>query len=69
MSKSLSFAALSALAALVYGQQIGTNTPEVNPPLTWQKCTTGGGCTSVSGSITIDSNYRWTHNVRLMQMA
>ncbi|KAF7978952.1 hypothetical protein HWV62_44179 [Athelia sp. TMB] len=63
MAKSLSLVALSSLVALVYGQQIGTNTPEVNPPLTWETCKSGTGCTSVAGSVTIDANYRWTHNV------
>lgn len=67
MSRSLAFVALASFVALACGQQIGINTPEVNPPLTWETCTTSGGCTSVNGSITIDANYRWTHQVRLRQ--
>lgn len=63
MSRSLAFVALASFVALACGQQIGINTPEVNPPLTWETCTTSGGCTSVNGSITIDANYRWTHQV------
>ena len=63
MSRPLSFVFLSALVALVYSQQVGNYTAEVNPPLTWQKCTKSGGCSSVKGSVTIDANYRWTHQV------
>jgi len=43
-------------------QQIGTNQAENHPPLNFQHCTKSG-CTSVSGSVTLDSNWRWTHNV------
>lgn len=56
--------ALFSVLALVSAQQIGINTPEVHPPLLWQECTTSGGCTSVNGSVVLDANYRWTHNVR-----
>lgn len=64
MSQPLSYVALFSLLSAVYGQSPGVNTPEVNPPITWQTCTTTGGCTDVQGGITIDANYRWTHNVR-----
>ncbi|KAG8872362.1 hypothetical protein FRB97_007705 [Tulasnella sp. 331] len=60
---SLPLIALSSLFALAYGQQIGTNTAEVNPPLIWETCTGVGNCTPVNGSVTIDANYRWTHQV------
>jgi cellulose 1,4-beta-cellobiosidase len=42
-------------------QQVGTNTAEVHPSLTWQKCTSGGSCTSQNGKVVIDSNWRWLH--------
>ncbi|KAF8581992.1 carbohydrate-binding module family 1 protein [Ramaria rubella] len=50
-----------SLLAVVYGQQIGTQTAETHPPLTWEKCTAGGSCTSQSGSVVLDSNWRWLH--------
>ncbi|KAG6809058.1 hypothetical protein H0H92_001761 [Tricholoma furcatifolium] len=49
--------------AFVSAQQIGTLTAETHPSLTWYQCTTSGGCTSTSGSITLDANWRWTHEV------
>lgn len=55
----LSFAYL----AVVYGQQAGTSTAEVHPPLTWEQCTSGGSCTTQSSSVVLDSNWRWTHVV------
>ena len=53
------FAAM--LCAVVNGQQAGTNTPEVHPPLTIQSCTKSGGCQSEAKSVVIDSNWRWLH--------
>ncbi|TDL22747.1 cellulase [Rickenella mellea] len=50
-----------ALLAVVYGQQIGTNTPEVHPSMTSQTCTTAGGCVTQQTSIVLDSNWRWLH--------
>jgi hypothetical protein len=29
--------------------------------MTWQSCTAKGSCTSKSGKITIDANWRWLH--------
>ncbi|KAG5336289.1 hypothetical protein C0989_012299 [Termitomyces sp. Mn162] len=52
-----------AYLAVVHAQQVGTNTAETHPSLSWQKCTTGGGCTTSSGSVVIDANWRWVHNV------
>ncbi|KAF9562576.1 cellobiohydrolase precursor [Agrocybe pediades] len=63
MSPSLHALVSSLFVAVVYAQQIGTNTPEVNPRLLWEECTLPGLCKKVNGSITIDANYRWTHNV------
>ncbi|KAG8729171.1 Exoglucanase 1 [Ceratobasidium sp. 423] len=51
-----------ALVGSVRAQQAGTVTAEVHPSLTWQKCTTSGGCaTQSSGKIVLDSNWRWVH--------
>ncbi len=52
-----------ALAAVVYGQQVGTLTAESHPSLQVQTCTTGGSCQTQSRAITLDSNWRWTHQV------
>ncbi|KAG8745741.1 Exoglucanase 1 [Ceratobasidium sp. 428] len=50
------------LLSVVRGQQVGTNTAEVHPTLTWQKCTKSGGCqTQSNGKIVLDSNWRWVH--------
>ena len=56
-------AALTAFAflAVVYGQQVGTNTAESHPQLSTQQCTTSGGCTTLSTSVVLDSNWRWLH--------
>ncbi len=56
------FSTLSALS-LVSAQQVGTNTAETHPALTWQKCTTAGGCTTQNGKVVLDANWRWVHNV------
>ncbi|KAK3306492.1 glycoside hydrolase family 7 protein [Chaetomium strumarium] len=55
------FATLAALVASAAAQQACTLTTENHPPLTWQKCTASGSCTSVQGSVTLDANWRWTH--------
>ncbi|KAJ7732376.1 major cellobiohydrolase [Mycena olivaceomarginata] len=60
----LSILASSLLASLAVAQQIGTFTPEVHPPITYQTCTTFGGCTTHKGSVTLDANYRWLHTAR-----
>jgi len=48
--------------AIAFGQQIGTNTAETHPSLTWETCTSSG-CTTNTGSVVLDSNWRWVHNV------
>jgi len=48
--------ALSAVSA----QQQGTQTSEVAPSLSYSECTSSG-CESKSGSVVIDSNWRWIH--------
>ena len=55
------FAALAALVATASAQAVCTLTTETHPALQWSKCTSGGSCTSVSGSVTVDANWRWTH--------
>ncbi|KAJ7114331.1 family 7 putative glycoside hydrolase [Mycena epipterygia] len=55
---------IAALLPVALSQLAGTNTPEVHPAMTWQKCTGTGGtsCTTQSSSIVLDSNWRWLHD-------
>ena len=55
-------AALAAFVGFAAAQQVGTQTTETHPKMTWQKCSTGGSCSSVSGEVTIDANWRWVHD-------
>ncbi|KAK4222239.1 glycoside hydrolase family 7 protein [Podospora fimiseda] len=55
------FATLAALVAGATAQQVCSLTTERHPSLTWQRCSAGGTCTNVAGSVTLDSNWRWTH--------
>ncbi|KAK4158034.1 glycoside hydrolase [Chaetomidium leptoderma] len=57
------FAALAALVATASAQSVCSLTAETHPSMQWSKCTSGGSCTSVAGSITIDANWRWTHQL------
>ncbi|KII85870.1 glycoside hydrolase family 7 protein [Plicaturopsis crispa FD-325 SS-3] len=50
-----------SLLAVTRAQQIGTQTAEVHPSLTWQSCTASGSCTENQGSVTLDANWRWLH--------
>ncbi|KAG6907753.1 Exoglucanase [Tephrocybe rancida] len=62
MFPKITLTVLSFLA-IVSAQQVGTLTPETHPKLPWYKCTLSGGCTSQStGAVTLDANWRWTHN-------
>lgn len=54
-------AAISALLVAVRAQQTCDLTAETHPSMTWSKCSTGGSCTTVDGSVVIDANWRWTH--------
>lgn len=56
-------AAISALVASVKAQQACTLTTETKPSLSWSTCTAPGSCTSTSGSVVIDANWRWVHDV------
>ena len=60
MSLALTLLSISFLTA-VRGQQVGTSTAEVHPALTWQKCTTAGGCVTQNGKVVLDANWRWLH--------
>jgi cellulose 1,4-beta-cellobiosidase len=53
--------ALLSLIAAVQAQNVGTQQTETHPKLSWSKCTSGGSCTSQSGEVVIDSNWRWLH--------
>ncbi|KAJ3483010.1 hypothetical protein NLI96_g6591 [Meripilus lineatus] len=57
------FAALLslAMAATVFGQQVGTQQAETHPSLPAQQCTKSGGCKTLSTSVVLDSNWRWLH--------
>ncbi|KAK4034036.1 glycoside hydrolase family 7 protein [Parachaetomium inaequale] len=55
------FATLAALVAGAAAQNVCSLTAETHPSMKWSKCTSGGSCTNVQGSITIDANWRWTH--------
>jgi len=52
--------ALSTIA-VAYAQQIGTQTAEVHPSLSWETCTASGSCTTNSGTVVLDANWRWLH--------
>jgi cellulose 1,4-beta-cellobiosidase len=52
-----------SLLAVASAQQIGTNMAETHPSLTWSTCKAGGQCTSATGSVVVDANWRWLHNV------
>ncbi|KAI4596158.1 Exoglucanase 1 [Pestalotiopsis sp. 9143b] len=56
-------AAASALIAAVNAQSACTMTTETHPSLSWSTCTAAGSCTSKTAGVTIDANWRWTHNV------
>ncbi|KAI0794977.1 exo-cellobiohydrolase I precursor [Abortiporus biennis] len=51
-----------SFAAMVYGQQIGTQTAENHPSLTSQQCTKSGGCKTLSTKVVLDANWRWLHS-------
>jgi cellulose 1,4-beta-cellobiosidase len=55
--------AISSLLAAASAQQIGTFQSETHPSLSWSTCSAGGSCTSKAGSIVLDSNWRWVHEV------
>lgn len=52
-----------AFLLLVGAQHSGTLLAETHPLIPWQTCTGPGSCTTQSGQITLDSNWRWLHSV------
>ncbi|KAF2188257.1 glycoside hydrolase family 7 protein [Zopfia rhizophila CBS 207.26] len=62
MYKALALASLSLFGAAT-AQQVGKEQTETHPKMSWKTCTGKGGssCTTKSGSITLDSNWRWAH--------
>ncbi|KAJ5674316.1 uncharacterized protein N7477_004250 [Penicillium maclennaniae] len=53
----------SALLTAARAQQVGTQQAETHPSLTWSKCTSGGSCSTVTGQVVVDANWRWVHTV------
>lgn len=56
-------AAISALVATVKAQQACTLNTESKPSLEWSTCTAAGSCTTTTGSVVMDANWRWVHDV------
>ena len=54
--------AQAALLGLVSAQQVGHQKTETHPPLQLSTCTKAGGCQVTQKSVTMDANWRWTHN-------
>ncbi|KAI7118779.1 putative 1,4-beta-D-glucan cellobiohydrolase, partial [Hortaea werneckii] len=48
------------LALRAVAQQVGTNTAENHPALSYQKCT-ASGCTKQNTAVVLDANWRWLH--------
>jgi len=61
MINSATLLSLSALVAVVVGQQVGTQTAETHPALTWETCKSGGTCTTNTAAVVLDANWRWVH--------
>jgi hypothetical protein len=59
MYRTLAIAA--SFLSVASGQLVGTETTETHPSMSWQSCTAKGSCTTKSGKITIDANWRWLH--------
>ncbi|KAI0427741.1 cellulose 1,4-beta-cellobiosidase [Xylaria sp. FL1042] len=55
-------AAIGALVATAKAQCAASLTAETHPALTWSQCSSGGSCSTVSGKVVIDSNWRWVHD-------
>jgi cellulose 1,4-beta-cellobiosidase len=51
---------LSLLLVPAKAQQEATQIDEVHPPFSYSTCTVSSGCSTVSASVVIDSNWRWT---------
>lgn len=47
--------------AAVRAQQVGTQTAEVHPTLSFQQYTAPGVSKTIAGAVTLDANWRWLH--------
>jgi len=61
MYKSILLAS-ALVAGAVRGQQVGTMQTETHPSMSYQKCTSAGSCSTTSGKVVIDANWRWVHD-------
>lgn len=53
----------SLLALRVVAQQVGTNTAETHPTITFQHCTGSGSCETQNAAVVLDANWRWVHSL------
>lgn len=53
--------ASSLFAAVVSGQQVGTQVTETHPSMPIESCSASGSCTSLATTIVLDANWRWVH--------
>lgn len=63
MYRLSALAALSLAATSAVAQQAGDSTAESHPSMPIQICTAPGACQTAADEVTLDSNWRWTHNV------
>jgi len=54
---------LAIAPSTVLAQGVGTMTPETHLKMPVKVCTNAGGCTSEGTTLTLDSNWRWTHSL------
>ncbi|KAF2499033.1 1,4-beta-D-glucan cellobiohydrolase-like protein, partial [Lophium mytilinum] len=59
MYRSLAF--VSTLLSVAAGQLVGTQQTETHPSMSWSTCTGANSCTTNSGKVVIDANWRWVH--------
>ncbi|KAK6337785.1 hypothetical protein TWF696_001265 [Orbilia brochopaga] len=50
------------LWSLTAAQNVGTQKPENHPSMSFETCDGSGSCSSQSGEVVIDANWRWVHN-------
>ena len=53
--------AIAALLGLTSAQQVGHQKADYHPSLSLQTCTKSGGCQKQTKAVTMDANWRWTH--------
>merc|ERR1719331_2141043 len=51
-----------SLLPLSVAQQAGTSKAEAHIPINFWSCTKAGGCVVAQSSLTMDAQWRWTHN-------